>query len=233
MVFFGVNALLKSLHSNPQRYARQIARLLPTHRFTILGYASSRYADIVADMAVAVAAPPDVVMGISFGGFVAMRFAALHPHLAPRLVLLVSAHRFSAAGASRIERQFAALRRNDLQTFLGENATLFRRPWYNWLVRLKLRRHSLEGYRQASAILADYEQLLGREPEENADYCRRIQCPTLVVGAEKDQLFGGSVLEETARLICDAQLRIFQNETHMLPIENGAGVAAVLKTFLA
>ena len=44
-------------------------------------------------MALAIRTPPDVV-----GGFVAMRFAALHPELVKRLLLLVSAHRFSPAG---------------------------------------------------------------------------------------------------------------------------------------
>src|SRR6478735_7585922 len=78
VVFFGGNALLKRLDktSDPGRYARQVSRLLPGHRFTILGYAGSSFEEIVGDMALAIRKPPDVVVGISFGGFVAMRFAA-------------------------------------------------------------------------------------------------------------------------------------------------------------
>jgi hypothetical protein len=45
LVLFGVNALFKRIDqiSAPERYARQIARLLPGHGFTILGYAGSSY----------------------------------------------------------------------------------------------------------------------------------------------------------------------------------------------
>lgn len=69
------------------------SRRLPGHRLTILGYAGSNFEQIVRNMALAIRTPPDVV-----GGFVAMRFAALHPELVKRLLLLVSAHRFSPAG---------------------------------------------------------------------------------------------------------------------------------------
>jgi pimeloyl-ACP methyl ester carboxylesterase len=139
-VFFGVNALFRRLDhiSDPRRYARQVSRLLPQHRFTILGYAGSSFEEIVRDMAHAIPTPPDVVVGISLGGFVAMRFAAQHPELVRRLVLLVSAHRFSPEGWRMMERQFQALERGNLQTLVRKNALLFRRPWYNWLVQLKL-----------------------------------------------------------------------------------------------
>ena len=76
VVFFTVNALFKRLDktSDPGRYARQVSRLLPGHKFTILGYAGSSFEEIVRDMATAIRTPPDVVVGISLGGFVAMRF---------------------------------------------------------------------------------------------------------------------------------------------------------------
>ena len=152
-VFFGVNALFRRLDHTPDpgRYLRQISRLLPHHRVTILGYAGSHFEEIVRDMARAMPTPPDVVVGISFGGFVAMRFAAQYPELVQRLVLLVSAHRFSLAGWRRMERQFEALERGDLQTLIRENALLFRRPWYNWLVQLA---RALEGGRPAGHRVA-------------------------------------------------------------------------------
>src|SRR3954469_7360049 len=88
VVFFGVNALFRRLDkiSNPARYARQVARLLPGYKFTILGYAGSTFDEIVRDMATPIRAPPDLVVGISLGGIVAMRFAARHPELVTRLI---------------------------------------------------------------------------------------------------------------------------------------------------
>src|ERR1700752_2419899 len=92
VVFFGVNALFKRLDntSDPGRYARQVSRLLPGHKFTILGYVGSSFEEIVRSMASAIRTPPDVLVGMSLGGLVAMRFAAQHPELVRRLVLLVS-----------------------------------------------------------------------------------------------------------------------------------------------
>lgn len=237
VVFFGVNALFKRLDQvlNPARYARQVARLLPGHRITILGYAASTFDEIVRDSAAAIRTPPDVVLGISLGGIVAMRFAAAHPELVPRLVLLVTAHRFSPAGAQRMERQIAALERGDLSTLIRGNALLFRRPWYNWLLRWKLWKEGnriATGFRNPAAILHDYRQLFGPEFANNAARAQRITCPTLVIGGTADQLFDRLAIEETAALIPNAQLRLFEHETHMLPIERSTEVAAVIKSFV-
>ncbi len=238
VVFFGVNALFKRLDHvpNPARYACQVARLLPGYRFTILGYAASTFDEIVRDAAAAIATAPDAVLGISLGGLVAMRFAAAHPELVPRLILLVSAHRFSLAGAQRIERQFAALEREDLPTLIRENALLFRRPWYNWLIRLKLWKEGAriaQGFRNPAAIREDYRQLFGQDFANNATQAQSIACPTLLIGATADQFFDRLATEETAALIPNAQLRLFENETHMLPIERSDEVAAAIEAFVS
>src|SRR3954447_13099314 len=237
-VFFGGNALLRRLdHApDPRRYARQVARLLPEHRFTILGYAGSNFEEILRDMAHAILTPPDVVVGISFGGIVAMRFAAQHPERVKRLALLVSAHRLSPAGWRRMERQFEALERGDLPTLIRENALLFRRPWYNWLVQLKLWKEGgrlATALRDPAAILRDYRQLFGPDFENNADYGRRIASPTLILGGAADQFFDRSACEETAGSIPGAQIQLFERETHMLPIEKSNEVARVITAFLS
>jgi len=239
IVFFGGNALFKRLDktSNPGRYARQVSRLLPEHRFTILGYAGSSFEEIVRDMATAIeiGTPPEVVVGISFGGFVAMRFAAQHPELVKRLVLLVSAHRFSPAGWRIMERQFESLERGDLRALVRENALLFRRPWYNWIVRLKLWTDGNRlgpNFRDPKAIQHDYRRLFGPDFHENAAYAKRIVCPTLVIGGTADPLFDRDAAEETAALIPGARIHLFARETHMLPIEKAREVAALIREFL-
>jgi pimeloyl-ACP methyl ester carboxylesterase len=236
VVFSGVSVLFRRLDQTPDpaRYARQVSRLLPGYKFTILGYAGSSFEEIVRDMATVIRTPPDVVVGISLGGFVAMRFAAEHPELVKRLVLLVSAHRFSPAGWRRMERQFEALERGDFRTLIYENALLFRRPWYNWLVRLKLWKDGNQlgtGFRDVAAILRDYRQLFGADFKRNAEFARRVVSPTLVIGGTADQLFDRSVFEETASLIPGARLRLFEGETHMLPIEKSGEVAAAIMDF--
>jgi pimeloyl-ACP methyl ester carboxylesterase len=79
----------------------------------------------------------------------------------------------------------APLERGDFQTLIRENAVLFRRPWYNWLIQLKLWKDRRK----------------------------------LGIGGTADQLFDRSAFEETASLIPGARLRLFEGETHMLPIE--------------
>jgi len=203
VVFFGINALLKRLDktSNPGRYARQVAKLLPGHKFTTLGYAGSNFEEIVADMAAVIPTPPDIVLGISFGGFVAMRFAAEHPRLVKRLVLLASAHRFSPGGRRTMDRQFETLEKGDIQTCIQENSLLFRRPAYNWLVKIKLWKDGnrlASEFRDPAAILHDYRQLFGPEFDKNAAYARRIACPPLVIAAA-GQFFDPAAFEATRR----------------------------------
>ena len=134
-----------------------------------------------------------------------------------------------------IERQFEALERGDLRTLVRENALLFRRPWYNWLVQLKLWKDDKRltaDFRDAAAILSDYRQLFGPDFKTNAEYARRIVSPTLVVGGTADQLFDRESFEETADLIPNARLHLFERETHMLPIEKSDKVAGVIADFL-
>jgi pimeloyl-ACP methyl ester carboxylesterase len=236
VIFFGVNALFRRLDktSDPGRYARQVSRLLPGHKFTILGYVGSSFEEIVRDMATAIRTPPDVVVGISLGGFVAMRFAAQHPELVRRLVLLVSAHRFSPGGLRMMERQFEALERGDFRTLVRENALLFRRPWYNWLLRLKLWKDGNQltaDFRDAAAILGDYRRLFGPDFKHNAQYCRRIASPAFVIGGTADQLFDPRASEETAGLIPGARIHLFEGETHTLPIERINEVAGLITDF--
>lgn len=247
LVFFGGNALFKRLDrsSDPARYAGQIAGLLPEDfRFTILGYEETPPSDytldtIVQDMAAVVRSEigkPDLVIGVSFGGFVAQRFAADHPDLVDRLVLLVSAHRFSEEGWAAMERQFRALESGDFYSLVTDSVLLFRRPWFNLLVRLKLwkdRDRLASEFKDPEIILGAYRRLFSDDFARNRDFARRIAAPTLVVGGTADQFFGTRVFDETAGMISGARVALFGGETHMLPIERSGDVASTVAGFLA
>jgi len=247
VVFFGGNALFKRLDksSDPGRHAGQIADLLPEgFRFTIIGYEEVPPADytldtIVRDMAAVIRAEigkPDLVIGVSFGGFVAQRFAAEHPDLLDRLVLLVGGHRFSEEGWAAMERQFQALETGDFHALVTDSVLLFRRPWYNWLVRLKLwkdRDRLASEFKDPKLILRSYRSLFSEDFARNPDFARRIAAPTLVIGGTADQFFGTRVFRETAEMIPGARVALFEHETHMVPIERSGDVAAVVAAFLA
>ena len=134
-----------------------------------------------------------------------------------------------------MERQFQALERADYRSLLRENAILFRRPGYNWLVRLKLWKDGgrpATAFREPAAILHDYHQLFGPEFDSNAHFAKRVMSPTLILGGTADQYFDRSAFQETKDLIAGSRLQLFEGETHMLPIEQSGKVATAIGRFL-
>jgi pimeloyl-ACP methyl ester carboxylesterase len=225
------------------RDAKRIARLLPWDRAVyILGYEPSPSAEhsigtIVGDIARILRdeSGPATVMGISFGGFVAARLAAAHPDLVNELILMVSAHRFSPEGSRSIDRQIECAWRGDLEGFLDEFGLVFRRPWLNWLLRLRFRqeRHSLhETMNDPATIVRGLHAVAGEDFGQDPTWLTGIQAPTLIVGGTRDPFFDVEAMEETARLIPCAQLKLFERETHMLPVERARSVAKTVKAFL-
>ena len=129
----------------------------------------------------------------------------------------------------------AYLRAGDLYGLVRENAVLFRRPWYNWLVRLKLWRDRdklASEFNDPASIARAYEGLFGADFERNGEYAGRIRAETLIIGGTADQYFDVVAFEETARRIPAARLELFDGETHMLPAERKRGVVRLLSEFL-
>jgi pimeloyl-ACP methyl ester carboxylesterase len=245
VVFNGGQAFVRRpAPDRTRRDARRIARLLPADQpFYVFGYDPAPPDNYSIDVIVRDFAEilrtkigPATVMGISFGGFVAARLAADHPDLARELILMVSAHRFSPEGRRSIARQIACAERGDFAGLLAEFGMVFRRPWFNWLLRLRfwLERNRMAArmndpgviVRGLSAVAADD---FGADPS----WLRRIEAPTLIVGATRDTFFDRSVLEEAVRLIPRVRLALFEDETHMLPVERSRDVAQAVSAFLA
>src|SRR4051812_24339019 len=82
-------------------------------------------------------------------------------------------------------------------------------------------------------ILRAYKGLFSADFARNADFARRIRVPTLVIGGTADQFFGPAVFEETASLIPQATVKLFEGETHMVPIERAGGVDEAISTPLS
>jgi pimeloyl-ACP methyl ester carboxylesterase len=148
LVLAGGQAFVKRpTHARVERDAGRVARLFPANRsFILLGYdpspAGSDSLDaIVADVVAIVRelGAPRQVVGISYGGVIALQLAAQHPSLVSVLVLIAGAHDFSAAGKRRLERQIDCASRGDLAALVQDFIAMFRRPWLNWLLRLRLR----------------------------------------------------------------------------------------------
>lgn len=226
-----------------QRDAKRIARLLPSNRtIYMLGYDPAPPPGYSIDMIVQDVAQilreetgPATVMGISFGGFVAARLAADHPDLVTDLILMVSAHRFSPEGRRSIDRQIECAWQGDFEGFLKEFGLVFRRPWLNWLLRLRFRQERKrlsETMNDPAIIVRGLHAVAGEEFGKDPAWLRRIKARTLIVGATRDVFFDVEAMEEAARLIPSAQLKLFKDETHMLPVERARDVAKAVSAFL-
>jgi pimeloyl-ACP methyl ester carboxylesterase len=225
-----------------ERDAGRIARLLPQGRsFILLGYDLSPDGGagldaIVADVAAVVreVGAPREVVGISFGGVIALRLAARYPELVSTLVLLASGHDFSTEGKRRLQRQVECASSGDLAGLVDGFVVVFRRPWFNWLVRARLRtrRGRLgETLNDPAVILRGLTAVLDAGLADTTELAR-VSARTLVIGGSRDQFFGDGVFERTAAAVPNASLVLFPGETHMVPIERARAVAAKLRAFL-
>jgi pimeloyl-ACP methyl ester carboxylesterase len=224
-----------------ERDAGRVAAVLPRGRsFILLGYdpaptGTYNLSTIAADTAAIVAelGSPVQLVGISYGGIVALRVAADHPGTVSELVLLASAHEFSAEGLARVRRQIDHAARGDFAALGEDFVAMFRRPWLNWLLRLRLRtrRGNLaEAMNDPDIIVRGLRAVLDPPLDEAA--LARITATTLIVCGTRDQMFGG-VPERTAALVPNATLVRFPGETHMVPVERGRAVAARVRELLS
>jgi pimeloyl-ACP methyl ester carboxylesterase len=123
----------------------------------------------------------------------------------------------------------------DFYGLVRENAILFRRLPYNWLVQLqqwKDKDKVASEFNDPASIARAYQGLFGADFERNGEYADRIAAETLIVGGTADQYFDAAAFEETARRIPVARLELFEGETHMLPVERRRDVARVVAEFL-
>lgn len=205
------------------RDSRRIAAILPRGEpFRVVDYASLDALDA-----------PVRLVAISYGGLVALRFAATHPSLVSTLVLISSAYRFSAEGERRVQRQIDFASRGDFAALAGDFTNVFRRPWLNALVKLRLRmkRGRLAGEMNDPEIIVRGLRAVLDAPLELADLAQ-ITARTLIVGGARDQFFGEGRFEQTAAAIPNAQLALFPDETHMVAVERRRDVAAKIAAFL-
>lgn len=221
------------------RDARRAARILPRGMsFLLLGYdpdpALTPSADMIADQFATALLhfgdrPVDLI-GISYGGLVAVRLAARHPKRVRTLTLIASAHHFSSEGRRRVRHQISCAEREDWPALISGFTAVFRRPWLNALLRLRLwmSRNTLRRQMSTrSTILCYLTAMMEAQPVA----LDAVKTPTLIVGGSEDQFFG-EAMQEAAAGIGKAELHLLAGETHMVPIERAADVAAIVTAFL-
>jgi pimeloyl-ACP methyl ester carboxylesterase len=176
------------------------------------GYTTKDMADDYAELVRSqFAGHVDLVMGTSYGGMIAQYFAADHPELFDRLVIVMSGPVVSDA-AKRIDLRYAELisqhREREAMMVRGEAvftgvARLVMSPVL-WLIGKSLLGKLDDTFRRDVVIEARAEA-----EHDSRDTLDRITVPTLVVGSTDDFAFPVSTVEAMARRIPGAQLKLY------------------------
>ncbi|GEM_PF-3236441 len=177
---------------------------------------------------------PGILIGISYGGFIALPFAAMYPELVQKLVLLVSAYQPSAAGTT-LMRKFMHLieKEGHYQAAIKFNSLInntLLRILYSFLTWAK-RKTLATGANPATTFINAYRQIL-KTGDGNKKYLAQIQAPTLVIGGTDDPFFSKELFEETAALIPQGKAVVFANQGHYLPLEKLKAVKKILAEFI-
>ncbi|MBP2448354.1 alpha/beta fold hydrolase [Rhizobium leguminosarum] len=220
--------------------ARRLARVLPGDRsFVLFGYDPDATEVSVDDLANDVSKVIDQhlggradVVGISYGGVVASHLAVRSPQNINKLVLMSSAPWFSVEGKRRLRRQIDLIHAGELNLLLREFTTMFRRPWLNLLVGLRVRlggNRMVQRLGKLEVVLRYLEAMLKSELAVDGSTFQGI--PTLVIVGSRDPFFAEAVVEAGIRAP-NLQTSMFEGETHMVPVERDKAVKQIVSTFL-
>lgn len=169
-------------------------------------------------------APPEfLLVGFSFGGYVAREIVRSAPERVQGLILVAtSARRVAArpeAGSKSPRTAFAGLSRRSIETTLHpDNANA----------------ETVERIRSMSVRLGADVFLRQSSMQRDGDASRlaEIGCPTLVVAASADRLRSVDEARELCEGIPDAELSLIKGSGHMVPIEAPHAFTAVVHEWL-
>ncbi|MGW6426708.1 alpha/beta fold hydrolase [Nocardia sp. NPDC055053] len=174
-----------------------------------------------------------VVLGLSWGGFVALRMALADPERVTGLVLSnTSARRMPLAGRAR-DRALALLLRAGVPSGPGAmvaagmlgKTTRRTRPELAGELGAMVDRLDRGGLARAMrSVLADRSDITGSLDE--------IRCPTLILDGTEDRQFDRSHARELAERIPGAQLEILARAGHLGPREAPDEVMTHIEKFL-
>ncbi|MEN8250073.1 MAG: alpha/beta hydrolase [Bacteroidota bacterium] len=177
---------------------------------------------------------PGIVMGISYGGFISIPFAALHPELTQKMILMVSAYAASPDGIQLMkdfiheidgENQYGVVQKF-YSLILGTPLRLL----FTFLTWLK-RKDYKNNVNPASTFINAYNYVI-KTNGINKKYLPEINASTLIIGGDKDPFFNNELFKETEELIPDSKLSLYKNQGHFVAIEKMKSVKKELADFI-
>ncbi len=236
--------LVCSLAIDPEGQVKGYQQMLPKNydrEVFILGYDVNVSADrwcreIAADFALFIKneVGPAIIVGISYGGAVAIPFADQNPELTEKLLLVVSAYGLSEEGVRLCRSLIEVAKTKGLRRVQFEIDNLIRARWMRALIKFthfvewdlrKKKANSPSTFINAYTHIANYPLGLKR-------HLSGIQAPTLIIGGQLDQFFSTLQFEETAELIPNSRLVLVKGAGHPAPLERPKRVKKEVFAFL-
>ncbi len=235
--------LIRSLALDPEREIQAYQKMIP-EQFSgtvfILGYdinvsAETYCREIAAEFATFVKdhVGKAIIIGISYGGAVAIPFAQQNPELTEKLVLLVSAYGLSDPGVKLCQDLIQIVQKDGLYAGQKQIDNLISGPirflmkfshWIQWKWK-KLPVNPSKTFINAYTHISQHPLGLKR-------HLTGILAPTLIVGGENDQFFSPQRYEETAELIPNASLVLVKNSSHPVPMEKPRYIKKLIFDFI-
>lgn len=175
--------------------------------------AGATMAELAADVAEAIRRKfrePVEVMGISTGGSLALQVAADHHDAVKTLVACATAARLGPLG-KQVQREYRD------RLFRGEYRDAMAALVPGLAEGPVGRKAMTRIMRLASSKPEDPDGMIAMlDAEDGYDLdCEKVAAPTLLIAGEKDLLYPRDLVEETARRIPDATLRLYAGRGHM------------------
>jgi pimeloyl-ACP methyl ester carboxylesterase len=204
----------------------------------------ARWAADVRELSEVLGLEAPVVLGKSFGGFVAQRYAAAHPQHPAGLILMATSPRFPSQ--DEIVTRFrdiggdhaAEVMRRELQTPSEQSAAEWAR-----VCRPLLSRRADPDPQWARAQAA---RITSTEVSQHFDHgeartldlrpaLRDVRCPTLVIQGQHDPLIPISLAQEIVAAIPDGlgRLAVIPDAAHNVETDNPAATFDVIRAFVA
>ena len=159
----------------------------------------------------AIGIPNADVFGVSQGGMIAQQMAIHHPDQVSRLVLAVTASRPNDIMREALSSWLEMADRDDYRGILLDTAE--RSYTGAYLERGRMMNRMLAGVKPK-----DYSRfrILCRSclAHESYDDLAKIQCPTLVIGADQDRVLGSEASVEMNERIPDSELCLYEGYSH-------------------
>ncbi len=199
------------------------------------GYRVERLVEDVAALIRHLGREQAVIVGHDAGAWVAWHFAALHPELTSRLVILSVPHP-NALREELAEHGEQHRASGYARTMQKEDAKPMFRPWQIGLLldRLALPLYLLADRKtDANAITAFYQFNYPREPYALDETLPLIEAPTLVIHGQRDRFLLASGHEHNARWLKHEPKTVMLDADHFVHQEKPDEVNRIILDWLA